>query len=205
MGFFDAVMGRRRQVGPTLDPLFALPAAAITLQAAAGFLPTGSASVCYRAAEGEPFDQVESEIRALLGDRKPTQTTDTYGYTWLVLHDSELAEASRQAHLDPAAAMSVDPTGLVNDLHTVTTTLQASGFGPSLLCDVIGFSEAEGRSLGLVFLVKQGTFYPFAPVPGGEDTRDTALELQIRGVVGTELPIEPNLGRWFPVWSAPGL
>jgi hypothetical protein len=205
MGFFDAIAGRRRQVGPTLDPLFALPAASITLQTAAGFTPIGTAAVCYRAAEGEPFDQVEEEIVALLGQRAPQRSIDSYGYSWLVLRDEELVAASEAARANPAEAIDLDPGRLVNDLHTVTTTLQTYGFGPSLLCDVIGFTEAEGRTVALVFLIKQGTFYPFAPVAGEANARDTALELQIRAVVGDELPIERDLRRWFPIWSAPGL
>jgi hypothetical protein len=37
------------------------------------------------------------------------------------------------------------------------------------------------------------------------ERRDNALELQVRGAVGADLPIEGDLGRWFPVWGAPGL
>ena len=34
---------------------------------------------------------------------------------------------------------------------------------------------------------------------------DNALELQVRGAVGADLPVEDDLSRWFPVWGAPGL
>lgn len=54
-----------------------------------------------------------------------------------------------------------------------------------------------------MYLYKRGTFYPFAPA--GEPRRDNALELQVRGVLERELPIEPELASWFPVWGAPGL
>jgi hypothetical protein len=54
-----------------------------------------------------------------------------------------------------------------------------------------------------VYLYKQGTFYPFAPLSG--ERRDNALELEVRGQVGADLKIEPDLSRWFPVWGAPGL
>ena len=49
MGFLDALLGRTKPVRPDLDQLFGLPAAAITLQAAAGFHPTGQGSVCFAA------------------------------------------------------------------------------------------------------------------------------------------------------------
>ena len=94
-------------------------------------------------------------------------------------------------------------SALVTDLHAVNTTLEAQGFGPGLLCSLVGFTDASGRSLGLVYLYKQGTFYPFAPK--GPQQRDNILEIQIRDLVKNDLPVEPQLSRWMPVWGAPGL
>jgi hypothetical protein len=54
-----------------------------------------------------------------------------------------------------------------------------------------------------VYLYKRGTFYPLAPQSG--ERRDNALELQVRGALGDDLKVEPDLSRWFPVWGAPGL
>ena len=51
MGLWDALTGRSKPVRANLDALFSLPAAAITLQTAGGFSPTGVGSVCFRAAE----------------------------------------------------------------------------------------------------------------------------------------------------------
>ncbi len=67
----------------------------------------------------------------------------------------------------------------------------------------MAFEDSAGRKLGLVYLYKQGTFYPFAPK--GDKQRDNALELQIRGLLGNDVRIEPELGRWMAVWGAPGL
>ena len=55
MGLLDAVFGRRKPVGPNLDSLFAVPSAAITVQAALDFTPTGRAAVAFRAPEGRAF------------------------------------------------------------------------------------------------------------------------------------------------------
>jgi len=85
----------------------------------------------------------------------------------------------------------------------VNTSLAGGGFGPQLLCTLVGFTDDRHRKLGLVYLYKRGTFYPFAPLPG--EKRDNALELQVRGQVGADLKIESDLSRWFPVWGAPGL
>ena len=42
-------------------------------------------------------------------------------------------------------------------------------------------------------------------VPQGDRKRDNQLELQVRGLLTDDLPIEPELSRWMAVWEAPGL
>ena len=63
-----------------------------------------------------------------------------------------------------------------------------------------GRRPTPGRCF-LVYLYKRGTFYPFAP--DGPEHRDNELELRIRAVVGADLPVEPDLTRWFPLWDMP--
>ncbi|MFC9029738.1 PspA-associated protein PspAB [Streptomyces arboris] len=203
MGLLDAILGRSKPVRPDLDQLFAVPSAALTLQAATGFTPTGLGSVCFAGVEGGGFARLQEDVRELLdadterGGIPVEFSRDAYGYTWLL--------ASHPAD---------DTAGLVNDLHAVNTLLQDGGFGPHLLCSLIGFRDAEGadsaggaegRSLALVYLYKRGTFYPFAPLPGDAEKRDNQLELQVRGALGDDLRVEKDLSRWFPVWGAPGL
>jgi hypothetical protein len=196
VGFLDTLLGRSKPVRPDLDQLFALPSAAVTLQAGADLLPTGLGSVCFASVEGGAFKALEREVRGLLdADRErggePVEfSRDEYGYTWLL---------ARHAPEDLAS--------LVNDLHAVNTLLSEGGFGPQLLCSLVGVrSEGAGsRGLALVYLYKRGTFYPFAPAPGAGEKRDNALELQVRGLLENDLPVEQDLSRWFPVWGAPGL
>ncbi|MDX3852397.1 PspA-associated protein PspAB [Streptomyces sp. AK02-01A] len=194
MGLLDTILGRSKPVRPDLDQLFALPSAALTLQAGAGFAPTGLGSVCFAGVEGGGFARIRQDVRDLLDADagragSPVEfTEDSYGYTWLLV---------RQAADDTA--------GLVNDLHAVNTLLQDGGFGPQLLCSLLGFRDGEQRPLALVYLYKRGTFYPFAPLPGSTEKRDNQRELQVRAVLGEDLRMEPDLARWFPVWGAPGL
>jgi hypothetical protein len=189
MGIWDALTGRSKPVRANLDALFSLPSAAITLQTAAAFNPTGVGSVCYRAAEGSAFAQTQQDVVTLLDnddDPDVERTTDSFGFTWLI---------TRQAPDDLAA--------LVTDLHTVNTSLEAQGFGSSLLCSLVAFTDPSGRRLGLVYLYKQGTFYPFAPQ--GPQRRDNLLEIQVRDLLADDLPIEKDVSRWMPLWGAPGL
>ena len=191
MGFLDVLLGRSKPVKPDLDRLFALPNAAVTLEAATGFVPTGLGSVCFRAAEGGAFARVQRDIQELLdADQGPAVefSNDSYGFTWLL-----------------ARHASDELPALVTDLHAVNSSLESAGFGPHLLCSLVGFHGPDGLRLALVYLYKRGTFYPFAPLPGVVERRDNALELQVKGAVAGDLPIEEDLTRWFPVWGAPGL
>jgi hypothetical protein len=189
MGFLDTLLGRTKPVQPNLDQLFGLPGAALTLEAAGGWKPTGYGAVCYRKAEGGAFAQVETDIEQLLDGvdgPRPIMSTDKYGYTWLL--------CTRDSDSLPE---------LVTDLHAVNSSLQDNGFGPYLLCTLVSFEDAQHRRLALVYLYKKGTFYPFAPRSASE--RDNVVELQAKTQIGADLPLEKDLTRWFPVWGAPGL
>jgi hypothetical protein len=188
VGLLDRVLGRTTPVRPQLDQLFALTDAALTLESSLGLRPTGVGSVSFRAAEGGASASVTDDVQALLdADAGPDveRTVDSFGYTWLLVrHDA------------------TDVPGLVTDLHAVNSSLQNAGFGSGLLCSLMSFADAEGRRLALVYLYKRGTFYPFAPLEG--ERRDTALEMQVRAALTSDLTIESDLSRWFPVWGAPG-
>jgi hypothetical protein len=214
LGLFDTLLGRTKPVRANLDSLFALPSAAITLQSGDGLVSSGGAGVCWKPPAGQSATDVQSEISQLLSiddapgsatgatdaapadaalavpgapDKAMKATEDTYGYRWLLLEDPALDD-------------------LVTRVHVVNSTLTDNGWGPQLLCSVFNFvagpDAAPGtKGLYLVYLYKRGTFYPFAPL-GGEK-RDTELELRIRAVLGSDLPIESDLSRWFPLWDLP--
>lgn len=189
MGLLKNLFGRTDPVKANLDNLFAVPSAAITIEAASGFTPTGVAAVCYRQAEGGAFASAQSDVQALLDSDagpKVERSNDEFGFTWLV------------CRADPS-----EVSDLVTDLHAVNSSLEDAGFGPSLLCSYVGFHNVDERRFGLVYLYKTGTFYPFAPL--GKQRRDNALELQMRGLLGDDLTIEPQLNRWMAIWGAPGL
>lgn len=188
MGLWDAIRGRSRPREANLDALFALPAAAMTLEAAMGLHPMGVGSVCFRAAEGQAALVSQREASALIavdGGPATESRVDEYGYTWLTVR-----------------AAPEDTSGLVTDLHAVNSALEAQGFGTGLLCSVLGFTSETTPPVYLVYLYKQGTFYPFCPV--GSGNRDTLLERQVRDAVGADLPIEPDVSRWMPIWGIPG-
>ncbi|MFN8194900.1 MAG: hypothetical protein U0R80_11535 [Nocardioidaceae bacterium] len=182
--------GRSRVKRPDLDALFGIPSAAITLQTAAGFVATGEGSVCFRAAAGAAFHQLQADVVSLLesdaGSPDVDERTDEFGFTWLTVHG------------DPS-----DTSALCTGLHAVNTSLVEQGFDSGLLCTLVPFADASGRRFGLVYLYKQGTFYAFAPT--GPQSRDNLLEIQVRDLLSGELPMEQDLSRWMAVWGAPGV
>lgn len=195
MGFWDTLTGRSKPKQANLDALFAVPSAALTLQTALGFVPTGDGAVCYRSAAGAGFADSQHDLVTLIseGDHAPrvTTQTDSFGFTWLLVDN------------DPIDPQNPDLTSLCTDLHAVNTTLEQDGYGPGLLCSLLPFADSAGRKVALVYLYKQGSFYPFAPT--GPNSRDNLLEMQIRDTLKGELPLEGDLGRWMALWGAPGL
>jgi hypothetical protein len=188
MGLLDTILGRTKPAKPDLDELFALPSAAVTLQAGMGLDPTGVGSVCVKPAEGAGFAGLRDQIDQLLAadNDKYDESKGEFGFSWITRRGS-----------------AADVPDLISDLHTVNASLSDAGFGPALLCTLVGFRSAEHPRVGLVYLYKRGTWYPF--VPAGPQRRDNMVELEVKQVVGSDLKIEPDLARWFPVWGAPGL
>lgn len=187
MGLWDSLMGRTKPPRADLDALFAVPQAALSLQAA-GFTLTGQGAVCYRTAEGGAFATTEKNIEELVATSGSTveRVDDNYGFRWLSVQQA-----------------SPDASGLVTDVHAVNTSLAGAGFDQALLCSTVGFTGPQGATMALVYLYKRGTFYPFAPA--SDQNRDNALELQVRGIVAADITIEPDLQRWLAIWGAPGL
>jgi hypothetical protein len=187
--FFDALLGRTKPAQPKLDALFGVTGAAITLEAAAGMKPTGQAAVCFKPASGQGFAAAAEELEGLLelavkeAGSTLEVTDDRFGYRWVVLADPEMED-------------------LVTSVHLVNSTLEQHGFGPQLLCSVFAFTAGSGgQRFHLVYLYKRGTFYPFAPRDG--ERRDNELELRVKAALAGDLPVEPELARWFALWGLP--
>lgn len=194
MGLFDTLLGRTKQTAPNLDALFALPSAAVTLELQSGLVTKGSAGVCWRPPAGQASADVQDEIAKLLAiDDADTSTPslrsieDGLGYRWLIVDGEDLDD-------------------LVTRAHQANTLLQEAGWGPQLLCTVFGFVPKDGADTSvvpsyLVYLFKRGTFYPFCPT--GPESRDNEAELRLRAVLGPDLPVESDLGRWMALWGLP--
>jgi hypothetical protein len=186
----DTLLGRTKPKAANLDALFAVPGAAITLEAGLGLTPAGAAAVCFKPASGYDFTATCTEIGQLLDlSGKDTgshvsQSDDSYGYHWIVIHDGDVGD-------------------LVTTVHMVNSTRAERGYENQLLASVFAFRAGDGAVAYLVYLFKRGTFYPFVPAPGGGERRDNQKELQLQAALTGEVPLEADLTRWFPIWGAP--
>ncbi len=187
--WINALFGRG--IGPVeskSDRLFAINTALVTMQVSLNLRPTGMAALAFKGLEAAQFSRIRDEVRQLLeiarkeADTQVGLAVDEYGYHWVVLRDPDFED-------------------LVTALHLVTSTLEEQGFGKALLAAVFQFQDAQGRTLYWVYNFKRGRYYPF--VPKGNRERDHAYELRLKAVMGGELPVEPELERWYPLWDIP--
>jgi hypothetical protein len=189
MGLFDALLGRSKVKGPAPDRLFAITTAAITLETAHGIKTRGAAAIVFQPLATGDFAQIVKEMEEVVrGTGEETGTTltttdDSYGYRWMVLHDDDIED-------------------LAVGINAVSDALQVGGYGNRVLCAVFAFEDSEGRPVYFIYNYKRGTWYPFVPA-GGAQQRSTERELQIKAQIGSELPIELELERWFPLWGIP--
>ena len=200
MGILDALLGRTKPVQANLDHLFGLASAGITLEASESLVSTGQGGVCFKPSVGASFAETEQQLNDMLLTDSPaggqvsaklSEKEDAYGYRWVVVGASEFDT-------------------LVTQVHFVNSTLQDNGYGPTLLCSVFGFAPKPAgsapvghASVYLVYLYKRGAFYPF--VPTGAQKRDNEMELRLKNELASDLTIEPELDRWFPLWDLPVL
>lgn len=188
MSFLDALLGRSKPVKPTLNRLFGLSTAALTLETEFDLKSTGSAALCFRPVSSGEFAQLQRDIGQLLeasAKDSPldwSSNTDSFGYQWTVLRAAEYEN-------------------LVATVHMVSRELQDSGFGGQLLAAVFQFRSLQGQNVYWMYNYKRGTYYPF--VPTGNQARDNALELRLSSVMGRELEVESDLGMWYPLWGIP--
>ena len=192
VGLLDIITGKRKLQAPAPDRLFALSTAYVLFQTQLGIESRGAAAIVFQQLSTADFSQIMSDteelVRATAADSATTveRSEDQYGFSWLILRGSDF-------------------DSLVVGINAVSGALQAGGYGDRLLCSVFAFQDESDsthpRALYWIYNYQRGFFYPF--VPAGSQKRDNERELILRAQAGNELPIEPELSRWFPLWGIP--
>jgi hypothetical protein len=189
VGLFDSILGGRKKLQTAnADRLFAMSTAAVTLETSLDMKPRGVAGIVFQQIANADFSQLVKDASELLESAaKDTGTTleqsnDEFGYSWIVFRDPDCDD-------------------LVTAVNTVASELQAGGYGDRVLAAVFAWQDSAGKQVDFIYNFKRGRFYPFVPLP--EKKRDTEYELRLKAQLETDLPIEPELERWFPLWDAP--
>jgi hypothetical protein len=189
MGLFDVISGKRKLKQPAPDRLFALSTAYVTLETELEVHSTGTAGIVFQPLDTADFAAIVKDMEEVVrGGAADTGTTvdsqdDSFGYRWMILRDDDFDD-------------------LVVGVNAVSTALEAGGYGERVLCAVFAFRDARDRPAYWIYNYKRGAFYPFVPADG-EQQRDNERELKLKAQIGPELPVEPELERWFPLWGIP--
>jgi hypothetical protein len=194
VGLRDILTGRHEVKGPAPDRLFAISTAYVTLGAEHQIEPVGAAAIVFQALATSEFEatlrDMEEVVRATGGESGTSVSTqdDSYGYRWMVLRN-------------PDGAPSVED--LAVGINAVSGSIEMAGHGERLLCSVFAFADAAKRRIYFIYNYKRGFWYPFVPDPANAQQRLTERELQIKAQMASEIPMEPELERWFPLWGIP--
>jgi hypothetical protein len=192
LGFLEILTGRRKLKGPAPDRLFAISTAYITLQTEHGIEPGGVAAIVFQALSNAEFESLVADMEQVVAatgaesGTKVEREDDEYGYRWMVLRPGSVED-------------------LAVGINAVSGALESGGYGDRLLCAVFAFRDSRhsDRRVYFIYNYKRGFWYPFVPRAGEQNARDVERELQLKAQVSGEMPIEPELERWFPLWGIP--
>jgi hypothetical protein len=189
MGLLDVLRGKRELKKPASDRLFAMATANVQLETSLGLRTTGSAAIVFQQLDTADFATLVKDMQELVSATTAEAgtaveaTEDTFGYRWMVLRDPDFED-------------------LVTGVNAISGELEAGGYGDRILAAVFPFEDERQARVYWIYNYKRGAFYPFVPA-GGEKQRDNERELRLKAQIGSELPLEPELERWFPLWDIP--
>jgi hypothetical protein len=190
VGFLDALFGGGKKLkGPAPDRIFAMVTAQITMETGLGLKHKNAAGIVFQPLGTADFGQIVRDTEELLrSSAEDTGTTvethdDEFGYRWVVLRDPDFDD-------------------VVQAVNVVSTELSGGGYGDRLLAAVFAFKDDKGKDVFFIYNFKRGKYYPFVPAPG-DKARNNEREFQLKAQLENELPIEPELERWFPLWEIP--
>jgi hypothetical protein len=190
VGFLDALLGKRKVAGAAAkNTLFALTTAYVGLEAQQGITTRGAAGIMFQPLATGDFQTIVSEMEEVLRStgEETGSTIDThedeFGYRWIIIRDPDIED-------------------LVVGVNAVNDSLEVGGYKDRVLAAVFAFQDRDGKPLYFIYNVKRGLWYAFVPA-SGEKQRSTERELQIKAAMGQDLPFEPELERWFPLWGIP--
>ena len=150
MGFLDILTGRRKLAQPAEDRLFAISTAYVTFETGLEITTRGTAAIVFQSLATADFTSIvrdmEEVVSATASDSATTvdKSTDSYGYSWLILRGSDF-------------------DSLVVGINAVSGALQAGGYGDRLLCTVFAFQDGPRHGPLLDLQLQAGLLLPVRP------------------------------------------
>jgi hypothetical protein len=189
VSFLDKLLGTSKPAASKTEGLFAISTAVVTLQVSLHLEPSKAAALAFKSIEAVRFEEMQRDIDGLLQIRakdtgslsKMNAFSDNLGFQWAIIQTDDFED-------------------LVTTIHMVGEELRSRAYGDRLLSAVFKFS-GESKNVYWMYNYKQGKWYPF--VPSGEGQRDNAYELRLASLMQGEMPIEKELGYWYPMWGMP--
>ena len=196
VGLRDILTGRHEVKGPAPDRLFAISTAYIALQAEHSIDPSGAAAIVFQALATSEFEatlrEMEEVVKATGGDSGTTRlhpgrlASATAGWSCATPPARPASKTSRSASM-PSRARSRPP---------------ATASACCALCSRSSTPRNDPSTSSTTTSAASGTrSCPTGPASANQ--RSTERELQLKAQMASELPIEPELERWFPLWGIP--
>ncbi|HET8758037.1 MAG TPA: hypothetical protein VFM58_18590 [Solirubrobacteraceae bacterium] len=189
MGFLDILRGKRELKQPAPDRLFAMSTAYVKMDMELELKSSGKAAIVFQPLATADFEGIVRDMEEVVegtgsdAGTAVTSSDDEYGYRWMILADPDFDD-------------------LVVGVNAVSGAIQGGGYGDRILAAVFAFRDNKDRPLYWIYNYKRGAFYPFVPAAGSQQ-RDNERELRLKAQIGADLPVEPELERWFPLWGIP--
>ena len=163
--------------------------AQITMETGLGLKHRNAAGIVFQPLGTADFEQIVKDTEELLrGAAEDTGTT--------------VETARRRVRLPlgrPARPGLRRPGQAVN---MVSTELQAGGYGDRLLAAVFAF-EDERQAASTSSTTSSAASTTRSCPRRATQARNNEREFQLKAQLENELPIEPELERWFPLWEIP--
>ena len=188
MGLLDILRGKRELKQPAADRLFAMSTAYVKLETELGIAAAGKAAIVFQPLATADFETIVSDMEEVVrGTGEETGTTvsstdDEFGYRWMILGTPTWRTSS---------------SGSTPSRRRSRPAATATG-----CCARCSRCATRAARIYWIYNYKRGAFYPFVPA-GGAQQRDNERELRLKAQIGADLPVEPELERWFPLWGIP--
>lgn len=158
----------------------------------AGYDSTGIAALCVNDLDSQRFEDTLAEITNVMNRHKDNVGTETsihrdrYTEVWIVFED-----------------VPQEFDDLVVAVEFTIDLLDENGYQDNLLAALFQFENR--RQAYLVYSFLDNVFYPYAPHPTEEETRDFSAELALEDAIEDDLTLQDDRDKWYPFWpETPG-